>query len=432
MIELIRKADVAFTNLEMLLHNYEDNTYPSESPGGTYTRADPIMTEELNWMGFDIVSTANNHSLDYMYGGLFKTIEHLNTAKIVHAGTGKNLAEARQPAYLDTSKGRVALIAASSSFAPFDRAGAARKDIQGRPGLNPQRFEIIHIVPNEILEQIKKITKEIGLTEVVQPDDVYYFLDKKFVAIKNVAKDHSNISSPMNAYDFMWNKGSDDASVGVHTEPHEGDMEGNLESIRDAARQADWVFFSLHAHEGMPNNRDQPAKFIEDFSRACIDAGAHVVIGHGHHAMRGIEIRDCRPIFYSLGNFIFQNQTIQKMPADFYELYELDPYHGTPADTYDARRNAPSKPGKPEFKWFSKEEKYWISILPIMTFKEDKLIELKLQPIELGQDKSRPQKSRPMLAEPKLAKKIFKIITKLSKHYGTKISVIDGVGFVDI
>ncbi|MFQ6053409.1 MAG: CapA family protein, partial [Candidatus Bathyarchaeia archaeon] len=100
MVDLIRSADVAFTNLEMLLHDYEG--YPAAECGGTYTRADPSMIEELKWMGYDIVSTANNHSLDYMYGGLFKTIEHLDAAGVPHAGTGRDLAEARQPAYQET------------------------------------------------------------------------------------------------------------------------------------------------------------------------------------------------------------------------------------------------------------------------------------------------------------------------------------------
>ena len=38
MIDLIRSADVAFTNLEMLFHDYEP--YPMHQSGGTYMRAD--------------------------------------------------------------------------------------------------------------------------------------------------------------------------------------------------------------------------------------------------------------------------------------------------------------------------------------------------------------------------------------------------------
>src|SRR5262245_5945941 len=50
MIDLIRGADAAFTNLEMLLHDYEP--YPSTESGGTYMRADPSMAKELVWAGF--------------------------------------------------------------------------------------------------------------------------------------------------------------------------------------------------------------------------------------------------------------------------------------------------------------------------------------------------------------------------------------------
>jgi len=283
MVDLIRGADLAFTNLEMLLHNYEG--YPAAECGGTYTRADPEIIEELQWMGFDIVSTANNHSLDYMYGGLVATMEYLDAAGVTHAGTGLDLAEARQPAYLETPRGRVTLIAASSTFASFGRAGAARRDMHGRPGLNSLRYETWYEVREETLEALKRVAEEMGLPEVVQPEDAYHFLGKKFVV-------------------------GDD--VGVHTKPHKGDMEGNLEAVRDAARQADWVLFSLHAHAGRLGDPERPAKFIEEFARACIDAGAHTIIGHGHHAMRGIEIRDDKPIFYSLGDFIFQNETVPR------------------------------------------------------------------------------------------------------------------------
>ena len=157
MVDIIRGADLAFTNLEMLLHDYEG--YPAAECGGTYTRADPEMIYELAWMGFDMVSTANNHSLDYMYGGLITTLEHLDAAGVPHAGTGIDLAEARQPAYLETPQGRVALIAAVSTFASFGRAGAARRDMHGRPGLNPLRFESWYVVKDETLEKLKKLLK---------------------------------------------------------------------------------------------------------------------------------------------------------------------------------------------------------------------------------------------------------------------------------
>src|SRR3989442_11296902 len=45
LIDLMRNADVAFTNLEMLLHDYEG--YPSALSGGAWMRADPVMAKEL-------------------------------------------------------------------------------------------------------------------------------------------------------------------------------------------------------------------------------------------------------------------------------------------------------------------------------------------------------------------------------------------------
>ncbi|MEE8354726.1 MAG: CapA family protein, partial [Candidatus Bathyarchaeia archaeon] len=175
MVDLINSADIAFTNHEMLLHDYEDDVWPSPESGGTYVRAPPHMIYELMWMGYDIFSTANNHSLDYLYGGLFSTRDHLDDAEVLHSGTGKNLAEARAAAYKEYPQGRVALISASSSYASFGRAGDARRDMQGRPGLNPLRNETWWTVKEETLETLKGLEKELGIPEVVQPDDAYIF-----------------------------------------------------------------------------------------------------------------------------------------------------------------------------------------------------------------------------------------------------------------
>jgi poly-gamma-glutamate synthesis protein (capsule biosynthesis protein) len=407
MVNLIRSADIAFTNHEMLLHDYEDedDVWPSAESGGTYTRAPPHIIDELMWMGYGIFSTANNHSLDYLYGGLFNTRYYLDLAGVLHSGTGKDLAEARAPAYAEYPQGRVALISASSSFASFGRAGDARRDLQGRPGLNPLRYETWWTVKEETLEKIKGLEGDLGIPELVQTEDAYSFLRQKFVV-------------------------GDD--VGVHTKPHKGDMEGNLESIRDAAKMADWVLFSLHAHEGLLDDREQPAEFIETFAREAIDAGAHAFIGHGHHAMRGIEIRDGKPIFYSLGDFIFQNETVYKMPADFYERYKLDPYKGTVSDAYDTRQDAPPRPGWPASKWFTRDRKYWISVIPFMEYEGDRLSSLRLYPVELGQDKPRSQRGRPMFVDEEEGAEIVGIMKKLSEPYGTKISIEEGIGTVEL
>jgi poly-gamma-glutamate synthesis protein (capsule biosynthesis protein) len=277
--------------------------------------------------------------------------------------------------------------------------------MKGRPGLNPLRYLTWFEAKAETIEKLKEAEKELNLPEVVQGPDAYYFMRTKYITGEN---------------------------PGLKTQAHPGDMKGNLESIRDAAKQADWVLFTLHAHEGKPLDSEQPADFIEEFARSAIDEGAHCFIGHGHHAMRGIEIRNGRPIFYSLGNFIFQNETPYKMPADFYERYKLDPYSGVVSDAYDARQQAKPTPGYSEHPWFTEDEKYWISVMPRMEFKDNELTELQLFPVELGMNKPRSQRGRPMLADAKYGKKILKIIKELSEPYGTEIKIKDNIGTVQL
>ena len=93
MIDMIRGADAAFTNLEMLFHNYEP--YPAHQSGGTWMRGDPLLAKELVWAGIDMVSRANNHTGDYGVEGLRLTTKYVDDAGLVHAGAGESLAEAR-------------------------------------------------------------------------------------------------------------------------------------------------------------------------------------------------------------------------------------------------------------------------------------------------------------------------------------------------
>src|SRR6266566_2015375 len=138
MIDLIRGADAAFTNLEMLFHDYEP--YPSTQSGGTYMRADPAIIRELVWAGFDMVARANNHTNDYGVDGARLTTKYVAEAGLVQAGVGDSLREAREARFLDTDKGRVALISTASTFPDPSRAGVSWGDTRARPGLNPLRF----------------------------------------------------------------------------------------------------------------------------------------------------------------------------------------------------------------------------------------------------------------------------------------------------
>ena len=231
-------------------------------------------------MGFDMLSGANNHAMDYGAGGMRSTRRALEAAGIKYAGVGENLALARAPAYLETRDGRVALISVSSTFADHMRAGHQRPDIGGRPGLAPMRLETTHIVPREAYEQLEEVREQVGgIDAEFQPGDRYETI----------------------------------------TTPHQGDLEGLLATVRDAKRQANWVVVTSHTHDGKGSDLWTPADALVTFARAAIEAGADAFYGHGPHVLRGIEIHQGKPIFYSLDDFVFQNETPPFQPYDNYE-----------------------------------------------------------------------------------------------------------------
>src|SRR5207237_7944998 len=133
--------------LENALHDRGPDR--STESGCTCSRADPSIAKELAWAGFDMVARANNHTGDYGVEGARITTRHVAAAGLVQAGFGESLREAREAKFLDTDKGRVALISTSSTFPDQSRAGVSWGDTRARPGLNPLRLTRTQIVTRQ-------------------------------------------------------------------------------------------------------------------------------------------------------------------------------------------------------------------------------------------------------------------------------------------
>ena len=146
--DLMKQADVRFTNLEVTTHHFEG--FPSAVSGGSWAVAHPSVLEDLKRYGFNLIGWATNHTLDFSYGGLHATEKNLNNYNFVHAGAGCNLAEASEPRYLETTNGRVAIISATSTFDKTWKAGDQRPDMMGRPGINPLRYDVVYEISNEM------------------------------------------------------------------------------------------------------------------------------------------------------------------------------------------------------------------------------------------------------------------------------------------
>jgi poly-gamma-glutamate capsule biosynthesis protein CapA/YwtB (metallophosphatase superfamily) len=403
MIDVIRGADVAFTNLEMLLHDYE--VFPSTQSGGTYMRADPSIAKELVWAGFDMVARANNHAGDYGVEGARITTKHVAEAGLVQAGVGESLREAREAKYLDTDKGRVALVSLASTFPDQSRAGVSWGDMRARPGLNPLRFTTTYVVTRQQFDDLRSAAAAAGVGgsrggrgNGNQPVNEMTLLDRHFVVGDKQE---------------------------VRTEPLKEDVDGMAAVVRNASKQADYTIVNSHTHEGGAD-RYQPPQFFVTFAHAMIDAGADVVTASGPHVLRGIEIYKGKPILYGLANFIFENETLLRQPPENYEPLGMTLESGAGVGDFNDRRSNNDTVG------FPADERIWESVIAVPRFTGKQLTELKLYPITLGYKKPRPQRGWPMLAAPERAKKIIDDVVNFSTPYGTGIDFKGGVGVVRI
>jgi len=399
MIDLIRGADVAFTNLEMLFHDYE--AYPATESGGTYLRADPSILKELVWAGFDMVARANNHAGDYGVDGARLTTRHVADAGLVQAGWGESLREAREAKYFETEKGRVALISTSSTFSDQSRAGVSWGDTRARPGLNPLRFTTTQVLTRDQFDALRNALRAANLGGQGGRDS----------------------AEPVNEMTVFNRRIIVGDKAEIRTEPLKEDLDGMAIVVRNASRQADFTIVNSHTHEGGAD-RYTPPQFFVTFAHAMIDAGADVVTASGPHVLRGIEIYKGKAILYGLANFVFENETLLRQPPENYEPLGLTQNAGV-GDFNDTR-------SKNDAIGFPADPYVWESVVAVARFTGEKLVELKLYPISLGFKKPRTQRGWPMLASPELAKKIIDDLVKFSAPFGTKIEPRDGVGIVSV
>lgn len=398
--DLINGHEVKFANLETTIHRREG--YPSAFPGGTWAMTNPICLKDIKRLGFNILNTANNHSMDYSHNGMLATHKYLIEYDLPFTGTGENLADATAPTFIECAEGRVAVIGATSSFHDSDAAGNQRKDMKGRPGVNPLRHKSIYEVTEENYQNLQKIASEIGIN------------DYHNQAIKEgylLPKDNFNFAN------FEFKKGENNL---LHTYPLEKDLWRIINSITEARKQSDCVIVSFHSHQFSNGNKKKPAEFIRVFAKSCIDAGASIIVGHGPHILRGIEVYNKGAIFYSLGNFIFQNETVTHLPADFYEKYSVQNEDGVGTAMDKRSKNGTIGPNV--------DEDVWNSVL-VSIEDDSKKMNIKLIPLELGHELPRYKKGLP-----KISKNEHTItqIQELSIFFNTKVHNLNGVGSIII
>ena len=396
--DFIAKGDAKFGNLEICITDW--TAWGSTYCGGLWMSTTPDKLNQIVDYGFNFMGFANKNTRDYGAEGRRQTLENTSHFDISVTGAGENLGKASEPVYRDFAGGRVALVALTSSLDDSARAGYGSEYVPGRPGVNPLRFSSHITVTKEhfdILDQITKTTQVNGQRDFSRKNGFAPALAD-------------------NELDFAGTKVflSENSKEETITACNKEDLERTCKAIRDAkAQQADYVVVMIHTHQCDGWNVTQPAKFIVDFCHACVDAGADLIIGGGTHEFKPIELYKGKPIFYSLGNFIFQLRGLLHVPEEHRHVHNT---HGLS----DMESIAAQFKGWEKGLWVQKEC-FW-GIIPYLEFDDGKLSKVEMLPIDLGFEKGVQYKGLPYAADKDVAKQIYASLKELSEPKGVKLT----------
>jgi len=407
--DLLFKADARFINLETTVHNGEffDNRFS----GGSYLRISPETLEDVKAYGFNIVSFANNHSMDFSHAGLMETKKHIDNFGFVNAGAGANLDEASAPSYLETKNGRVAIIsvvATMDSTIGSDEALAGKQSRRfiGRPGVNGLRIDgHVEVTKDQfdVIKEVAQLSQINAQLDIERAEGYHPPLKAGTVNLKNIKFELSDRTKYV-------------------THPNKEDMQRIEKAIFVAKKQADCVLVSVHSHELSGDKKENPADFLVEFAHNCIDAGAHAIIGHGPHLLRPVEIYKGCPIFYSLGDFVIHNECIPFAPEDMYASQGLN----SDDTMFDLFKNR----SKDFTRGLMRDRRMLESVIANFDFKDGKITNIVLTPIELNFDKEIWQSGNPRIS---YNHNIIERLSDMSISFNTKIKLdAHGNGIIEI
>jgi len=380
-LDLVREASLGLTNLEVDLLDARQAHDAEARPAPRWIFAPDDAGRSLRSLGFDIVSLANNHTMDFGAEGLASTMRALDAAGIVHAGAGTDLAAARAPAFVGRGPRRVALVAVTASASDRSRASASQQDIQGRPGVNPLLYDAAITVD---AVTYRTLAQSVEALHAGPPPG-----DRELTMFgRRITKgEQTRVEFTLRA--------SDEQQV--------------LAVIRAAHQQAELVIVSIHSHEPS-NDSEEPADFLRQFAHDAVDAGARLIVGQGPHRLRGMEMYKGVPIFYSLGNFVYQTDGLDFRGAD-----EFDAGKNLYTSALGASADAAPSFGQLDRDW------WWQSVLVVATSEGGALSGVKAYPISLRATGQPAPQGLPQLATGPDADTILRQFSALSKRLGTDL-----------
>lgn len=132
---LLRTMDIAFCNLEC----------PIGSKGRFINmfQAPPEAIAGITFAGFDVVSLANNHILDYHHEGMQETMAILAENNIAGVGAGGNLEEARRPIIMEVNGLKIGFVGYTEMWFVHARESISWQATEDEPGVVPARLDFV-------------------------------------------------------------------------------------------------------------------------------------------------------------------------------------------------------------------------------------------------------------------------------------------------
>ena len=207
---LTDKADYSIVNYECPVIKGDASPIQKQGPN---LKSTVKGIEAVKWAGFNCVTLANNHLLDFGETGVHDTIEACEIFGLDYVGCGNNIFEAEAILHVN---------------------------------VNGQKLAVINCCEHEFC----------------------------------IATDESAGCNPLNPIKQYY-------------------------AIQKAKQEADRVLVIVH---GGHEHFQLPSFRMMETYRFFIDAGADAVVNHHQHCISGYEIYNNKPIFYGLGNFLFDNE----------------------------------------------------------------------------------------------------------------------------
>lgn len=258
----LQRSPLTIGNLEMPLSRRGYRV-----PKHSNLRSPPEIAGDVRAMGIDAVTLANNHMMDYGPEALRDTLAACDAAGLARCGAGVDLNTALAPAWLTVGGTRLGLLSVACTLPVESDAGP------GKPGIAPLRVGFSFEVDANLL--------------VEQPGTM-----------------------PV-----------------VHSWTSQDDREAVCQCVRAMRTEADIVIVAVHW--GVPSYWLSPyqgllAEYQQPLAHALIEAGADVVCGHHSHSLHPVEVHQGKPIFYSLGNFLFEGPRAFMEPESMIVSLTLD------------------------------------------------------------------------------------------------------------